>query len=64
MEITEVTNLISTVGFPIIMCLIMFRYMENNDDKREAESKELRDAINNNTQVMVRLIEKIDHLAS
>lgn len=63
MEITELTTLISTVGFPIIMCLIMFRYMENNDDKREAESKELRDAINNNTQVMVRLIEKIDHLA-
>lgn len=64
MEITELTNLISTVGFPIIMCIIMFRYMEKNDDKREAESKELRDAINNNTQVMVRLIDKIDHLAS
>lgn len=63
MEITELTNLISTVGFPIIMCFIMFRYMEENDDKREAESKELREAINNNTQAMIRLIDKIDHLA-
>lgn len=59
MDITEIVNIISTVGFPIVMCLILFKYMEANDDKREREAKEMREAINNNTQVMNSLLENI-----
>lgn len=62
MDIQEIANIISTVGFPIVMCLIMFRYMEKNDDKREEDSKEMREAIANNTAIMEKLVMKIDSL--
>lgn len=64
MDITEITNMISTVGFPIVMCIILFKYMEKNDDKREQEAKEMREAINNNTNVMNSLLENIRVLVS
>ncbi len=64
MSVVDITNLISSVGFPIIMCIVLFKYMESNDDKREVEAKELRDAINNNTVVLTELIAKIDSAVS
>ena len=64
MSVVDITNLISSVGFPIIMCIVLFKYMESNDDKREIEAKELRDAINKNTVVLTELIAKIDSAVS
>ena len=64
MNVVDVANLISSVGFPIVMCIVLFKYMEANDDKREVEGKELRDAINNNTIVLTELIAKIDSAVS
>lgn len=64
MDVTDITNLISTVGFPIVMCVVLFKYMEKNDDKREEESKELREVINNNTLVLTELVTKIDTAVS
>lgn len=64
MNVVDVANLISSVGFPIVMCIVLFKYMESNDDKREVEAKELRDAINNNTVVLTELIAKIDSAVS
>lgn len=64
MSVVDITNLISSVGFPIIMCIVLFKYMESNDDKREVEAKELRDAINKNTIALTELIAKIDSAVS
>lgn len=64
MDITDITNLISSVGFPIVMCIVLFKYMEKNDDKREEEAKELREVINNNTLVLTELVSKIDSAVS
>lgn len=64
MSLADITNFISSVGFPIVMCIVLFKYMEANDDKREVEAKELRDAINNNTVVLTELIAKIDSAVS
>lgn len=53
---------ISTVGFPIVCCLIM---MKNNKDIQETSSKEtenLRKVIENNTLSITKLYEKIDTL--
>lgn len=60
MDVVDITNIISTVGFPIVMCVILLKYMEKNDDKREQEAKELREVINNNTLVLNELVSKID----
>ena len=52
MNITEVTQLISSVGFPIVACMAMF-YMNNKT------LTELKDTIQNNTTVMELILQKI-----
>lgn len=57
-----VIQTISTVGFPIVCCLIM---MKNNKDIQEihkTETDELRKVIENNTLSITRLYEKIDRI--
>lgn len=51
---------VQTVGFPIVMCFVMFRYMEKSDDKREEQNLALTKAVNNNTIVMTKLVAKFD----
>ena len=52
MDITEITQLISSVGFPIVACMAMF-YMNNKT------LTELKDTIQNNTSVMELILQKI-----
>ena len=52
MDITEITQLISSVGFPIVACMAMF-YMNNKT------LTELKDTIQNNTTVIELILQKI-----
>lgn len=52
MNVTEITQLISSVGFPIVACMAMF-YMNNKT------LTELKDTIQNNTTVMELILQKI-----
>jgi hypothetical protein len=44
---------ISTVGFPIVMCGILFWYIQTRTDK-------MAEALNANTLVMTKLLERMD----
>ncbi len=44
----EIMQYISTIGFPIVMCLLMFKQVN-----------ELREVIQNNTIVLQKLVQKI-----
>lgn len=55
MELETILTAISTVGFPIVMCLIIFYQNEKTIDT-------LKDTINNNSAVTKELIAKIDIL--
>lgn len=55
MDANEIINFISTVGFPIVMCVLMFRRMEKQDDK-------LTTVVLTNTEQITKLCEKIDRL--
>ena len=60
MDISEIVTVISTVGFPIAMCLILCWYvMQTNKSYRE-DIKSLQQSVDNNTAVMQRLIDKFD----
>ena len=63
MEIyNAVIQAVSTVGFPIVCCLIM---MKNNKEMQDANSKKeesLQRVIENNTLSITKLYEKIDTL--
>lgn len=59
----EVETLITTVGFPIAMCLLFAWYIYKRDEKDSAKDLEhkqevnkLSDAISNNTIVMEKLL--------
>lgn len=55
MEFQEVTTLISNVGFPIAMCLLLLRRMSTQDKLyREMEVK-LRQVISENTKAINKL---------
>jgi hypothetical protein len=55
MEMEAITTLVTTVGFPIAMCLMM---MKQNDAYRN----EITDLVKNNTEAITKLCEKIDSL--
>ena len=52
MEITEIMKLISSYGFPIVACVALFLF-------KSRTINELKATIDNNTQVMLRLVEKM-----
>lgn len=55
MDITEVTQLISNVGFPIGMCLLVFYYMAKQDTTHTEETEHLRSTLEENTKVLQEL---------
>lgn len=55
MSIDEIINLISTNGFAIVMCVLMFKRMSDQDEK-------IQTIVVNNTESITKLCEKIDRL--
>lgn len=58
--INELSTLISTLGFPIGMCLIMCYYINKINDAHKVESDKFAEALNNNTLVLQKLCDKLD----
>lgn len=52
MDITQVTQIISNVGFPIAMCLIVFYYMTKHDEQHKDETDNLRKTLEENTKIL------------
>ena len=54
-DISGIVQIISTVGFPIVMCLILIKYMTEQNSKHENEVSHLTDTIDANTKVLTEL---------
>ena len=50
---------ISSYGFPIVACCTMFWYMNKEREDHKKEVAEMTQAINNNTTVLERLMDKL-----
>lgn len=50
---------ISSYGFPIVACCVMFWYMNKEREDHKKEVAEMTQAINNNTTVLERLMDKL-----
>ena len=70
MDITQVTQMIMNVGFPIVMCGAMAWYVKDTSDKHREEVRQLNKqhndemqqvtiALNNNTLALQRLCDKL-----
>lgn len=60
MEVTEIINMVSTVGFPIAMCLMLSWYVKTTNDSYRNDIKSLQQSIDNNTAVMNKIIDKLE----
>ena len=58
--VSDLSSAISTVGFPIVMCLALFYYIWKSDAANRSQIEKLSDALNNNTSVITKLLERMD----
>ena len=57
----DLSDFISTVGFPIVVSVAMFYQNNVLSSSFQQIAKELQDKIEANTLIMQRLIDKLDH---
>lgn len=73
LDINVITSLIGSIGFPIVMCLILIYYIKYLTEKNtealtqimnshKSESMDFKVAIDNNTKAIEMLSAKIDNL--
>lgn len=71
MDVQAITQAITSVGFPIVCCVIMMYYIKYRDettrnevhhltDQHREEMTELTEAIHNNTMVIQKLIDLLN----
>lgn len=60
MDVNNLTAIVGTLGFPVVMCLMFFKYIKQMTEQHKQEVKELSEAVNNNTLVMQQLIDKLE----
>ena len=56
MDVNVITTLISSVGFPIFVSLVLFYYIYKMQEKTNETIKSLTEAVNNNSNVVNNLI--------
>ena len=63
MDTQAITSLIGSVGFPIVMCLIMVKVMMQMEESHKTEIESLKESLNNNTNVLTKLETMLSMLA-
>lgn len=56
----EIIAAISSVGFPIVCCIILFYYINKQTEAHKEEIAQLTDVINQNTIALTKLTDKLD----
>lgn len=59
-DISAIESMIGTLGFPIACVIAMFYQNNKLSEQHREESQKWTDAINNNTRVMERLVDRMD----
>ena len=60
MDVSAITTIISNLGFPIASVIAMFYFLQKEQSSHQEETQKLTEAINNNTIVMERVLERLD----
>lgn len=58
-SVQDILSIVTTVGFPIAVCLICFWYINKVQESHKQEIDKLSTALNNNTLVMQQLVDKL-----
>ena len=60
MDWTIITQLVGSIGFPIVACVALFSQMNKQTAQHKEEMDKISEALNNNTQALIKLAAKID----
>lgn len=60
MDITQISSLIGSLGFPIVMCVLLFSYMKEQNEQHQEETNALKDAINELKVAITTLTERLN----
>lgn len=63
MDIQMIMNMISTLGFPIVVAVALFWYINKQNENHKEEINGLRETIQDNTNILHELKELIKVLA-
>lgn len=59
MDVVQIGQLIGSLGFPIVACGALFWLINKNEANRREDNAKFTEAINNNTLVINRVLDKI-----
>ena len=59
MDVSTVTSLIGSLGFPIACCIALFYQLHKSDENHKEEMAKMTDALNNNTVALTKLTDHI-----
>lgn len=59
MDVQAIMSAISTVGFPIVMCLILLYLMNTQSEQHKEEMNKITEALNNNTLAVQHLTDML-----
>lgn len=55
MDTQAITTMIGSLGFPIVMCIIMIKLIFTMEESHKEEIDALKESLNNNTNVLTKL---------
>ena len=59
MDVNAVITIIQNVGFPICVAIALFWKLDKDDQRHRESEEKMTDAINNNTNVITKLTERL-----
>lgn len=60
MDTAQIVQIISSLGFPIVMCGALFWYMIQQREEHKEEINKMSDALNNNTLALQKLLDELE----
>lgn len=64
MDITAIMNVIGSVGFPIVMCILMFNWTQKLTQQHKEEMDKITQSLNNNTIAITNLTAHLEERES
>lgn len=56
MDISAIVSSVSNIGFPAVMCMVLFWYMEKQNDRHDNTINKLSESLDANTKILRRIM--------
>lgn len=57
----QILSILKDFGFPVAVCAVLFWKSEKDNDRHMEEMNKFSEAVNNNTNAITRLLERLTH---